>query len=301
MTISSHVKDEGHNLSGMLTSSHAASYPRPATQIATLRASHKDAVSITKTTSGSTSVEIAPLDSLEPIEAVQLYHEISRRLVDQIRSGKWRPGHRLPSERDLARSLNVSRPSLREALAALQLRGVLATRQGAATRVTEGALAIVGVAEGSDSDTEVEDVSPVALLEAREALESTTARLAASRFEADSELDRYLDLMSGGRDGDPVDAAAWCDADRLFHRRIAMHTGNPVLMQFAAYVSTAMDQPLWRELRDEMLAVPGRIESSIAEHQRILDSLRRGQSVSAAAHAREHVQAVRTYMGLDPT
>ncbi len=242
--------------------------------------------------------EVAPLDALQPIQSVQLYQEISKRLVQQIRSGNWRPGQRLPPERELARSLNVSRPSLREALAVLQLRGVLETRQGAASRVKDQALEIIR-ADGPELSLGEDDVSPIALLEVREALEPAIASLAASRFKPDLELERYLEIMMENNDPVLGDRAAWCDADRLFHRRIATHTSNSVLIQFADLVAAVMDQPLWQKLRDEMLAVPGRLESSAAEHQRILDALRRGHSTASAAHAQEHIREIRTYMYLD--
>lgn len=243
--------------------------------------------------------ELAPLDSLEPIETVQLYQHISLRLEDQIRSGRWRPGQRLPSERQLARSLMVSRPSLREALAALQVRGVLETRQGSATRVGSDALEVLGPMGEVGPRLPLQEVGPVALLEIREVLEPAAAALAAPRFVQDPELEGFLTVMAS--EHARRDLHAWNEADRLFHRRIAVLTGNPVFVEFADYISTVMDQPLWRELRDEMLAAPGRIESSMDEHQRIVDSLRRGQSNSGAAHALEHVRAVRKSMGLDPS
>jgi DNA-binding FadR family transcriptional regulator len=241
---------------------------------------------------------VVPLDALQPVQSVQLYQEISKRLIQQIRSGNWLPGQRLPPERELASSLNVSRPSLREALAALQLRGVVETRQGAASRVTDQALEILG-ADGPALSLDEDDVSPIALLEVREALEPAIASLAASRFEPDPELERYLRIMAENNDAGRGDRAAWCDADRLFHRRIATHTHNAVFIQFADFVAAVMGQPLWQKLRDEMLAVPGRLESSAAEHQRILDALRRGHSAASAAHAQEHIREIRTYMGLD--
>ena len=66
---------------------------------------------------------------------LQRYEQIAERLADYIRSGVLAPGERLPSERDLARTLEVSRASVREALASLALQGVVETRHGAGTFV----------------------------------------------------------------------------------------------------------------------------------------------------------------------
>ncbi len=244
--------------------------------------------------------DTASIDQLRPIETVQLYERISALLISQIRSGYWRPGQRLPPERDLARSLNVSRPSLREALAALQVRGILETRHGAGSRVSQGAQAILEQLNEADSSPRNADVSPVALLEARSSIEPVIASLAAERFRDDGHLDEYLSVMREHTDftlGE--DRLLWCDADRLFHRDIARYTGNPVLSYFASVVADVMDQPLWRRLRDQMLSEPGRLGSSADEHARILEALRHGDAQASCDHARRHVEAVRACMGLD--
>ena len=96
---------------------------------------------------------------------LQRYEQIAERLAGDIRSGLLAPGERLPSERDLARSLEVSRASVREALASLALQGVVETRHGAGTFV-------VGP---PPSDGSAHDVSPSAVLEARAQLEPAVA------------------------------------------------------------------------------------------------------------------------------
>src|ERR1700754_878846 len=74
--------------------------------------------------------------SLSLFRPLQRCEQSAERLAADIRSGLYPPGERLPSERELARALEVSRASVREALAALQLRGVVETRAGAGTFVT---------------------------------------------------------------------------------------------------------------------------------------------------------------------
>src|SRR3954454_15521681 len=103
---------------------------------------------------------------------LQRYEQIAERLAADIRSGLLAPGERLPSERELARQLEVSRASVREALAALQLQGVVETRAGAGTFVA---------ADAQPSQELPHDASPSAVLEARAQLEPAVARLAARR------------------------------------------------------------------------------------------------------------------------
>ena len=106
-------------------------------------------------------------------------------------------------------------------------------------------------------------------------------------------------MMDDARDWEnPEHRAIWSDADRLFHRQIAVHADNPVLFSVADHVARVMSEPLWRRLRDDMLAVPDRIDASVDEHQRIFEAVRDGRPDDAATFARAHVQVVREYMGL---
>lgn len=237
---------------------------------------------------------------LEPIRSVQLYEQLCDRIIEAIRTGRWAPGEQLPSERELSKALGVSRPSLREALTALQLRGVLEMRQGSRTSVSGDAIAIVAQSPPANLFGIDSDVSPVALLDARLTVEPRIAELAAEDWEADPQVDRLLHLMEGARDWeDPSHRAVWSDGDRLFHRQLAAHTHNPVLLQFAEHMALVQGQPLWRRLRDEMLAVPGRIEASIEEHVLIYGAIQQGDAPAARKAAERHILVVREYMQLE--
>src|SRR5881396_985540 len=168
--------------------------------------------------------------SLSTFRPLQRYEQIAERLAADIRSGLLAPGERLPSERDLARTLEVSRASVREALASLQLQGVVETRHGAGTFVV-----------GLPPSDPPHDASPSAVLEARLALEPAVARLAAARAQADETAEKLLAAM----EAEPVEIATWNASDRLFHRQLAAMTGNPVLLAFADHVAALMDEPLW--------------------------------------------------------
>ena len=106
--------------------------------------------------------------SLSTFRPLQLYEQVAERLAADIRAGVLAPGERLPSERDLARTFEVSRASVREAIASLQLQGVVETRKGAGTFVA----ARPPAAEAPH------DASPSAVLEARLQLEPAVDALA---------------------------------------------------------------------------------------------------------------------------
>ncbi len=217
---------------------------------------------------------------------LQRYEQVAERLADDIRSGLLAPGERLPSERDLARTLEVSRASVREAIASLQVQGVVETRKGAGTFVSAGAPRAAG--------EHAHDASPSAVLEARAQLEPAVARLAAARAQRDPAAENLLAAM----EAEPVDIATWNASDRLFHRQLAAMTANPVLLAFADHVAALMDQPLWQRLRDDSIATPGRTRIHVAEHRMIYEAIVAGDAEAAAFYSVQHINRVRAYMEL---
>lgn len=244
-----------------------------------------------------------------PLRLLQRYERIAERLADDIRHGRLRPGARLPSERELARRLEVGRASVREALAALQVEGVLETRPGSGSFVAADALEQLGTADGDgDGDRDRDtlelphDASPSDLLETRLLLEPRVARLAAQRGRRDPELEARLAAMEAATEGaaaDPAARAAWNESDRHFHLRLAGLTGNPVLYLLAGQLAELMDQPLWQRLRDDSIAVPGRTRLHLAEHRMIYEAVVDGALEPAEFYATQHLERVRRYMTLD--
>src|SRR5690349_24329147 len=147
--------------------------------------------------------------------------------------GLLRPGERLPSERDLAQRLEVGRASVREAIAALQVQGVIETRPGSGSFVAADPTSRLPAPAGLPHDA-----SPSDLLEARLLIEPAIARLAAERGRPDEQCERLLAAMEAAADAaDPDSRSGWNRSDRLFHQRIAALTGNPVLAGIAGHVA----------------------------------------------------------------
>jgi DNA-binding FadR family transcriptional regulator len=245
----------------------------------------------------------AVASALGPIRAPQLYEQIADRLRDRVLGGALAPGSRLPSERELARMLEVSRSSVREAVAALQLEGVVETRPGTGSFIAPDAAAILLRRvddEFARTAAHAADVSPSALLEARALLEPAVARLAAVRAQPDRLAEDLLARMEASEaPSSPLARAGWNDADRLFHRQLASMTGNPVLIAIADHVAQLMNEPLWQRLRDEAIAVSGRMALHAAEHRMIYDAVVRGDAQASEFYASEHIRRVRRYMSLD--
>jgi DNA-binding FadR family transcriptional regulator len=238
-------------------------------------------------------IQFADRTDWVPLEQPQRYERIAARLTGDISAGRLAPGDRLPSERELARRLGVGRASVREALAALALDGVLETRPGSGSFVAADAPA--RLAAGRHDGAPPADASPSDLLEPRLRLVPRVARLAARAARRDPEAEELVAAMEAGA----ADRAAWNDADRRFHHRLAALTGNAVLLAMAGHIAALMDQPLWQRLRDESIAEPGRARIHAAEHRLIYTAVAEGDGEAAEFHATRHLDRVRRYMTLD--
>ncbi len=243
------------------------------------------------------AIQSQSVDTPLVIPKEQLYEKISRAIVEQIRTGVLAPGARLPAGRALAREFGVSRPTLREALGALQMLGLVETRHGAGSWVSVDALEVLAAQSEGQMNM---GVSPVNVLTARALLEPAIASAAAMSYSPDPEIERLLEMMDVADDWEnPVHRATWSDADRLYHQRLAVQSQNAVFVSAANFIARVQAEPLWRRLRDETLAVPARIPRAIKEHRRIFDAIEAGDAKQAARAARAHVQAVRRSMNLE--
>ncbi|GIL41672.1 FadR/GntR family transcriptional regulator [Roseiterribacter gracilis] len=214
-------------------------------------------------------------------ESGRLYERVAQDLSGRIARGEYKIGQRLPSERELAQSYAVSRPTVREALIALELDGLVEVRTGSGVYVT--ATAPRGGKAGAM------DIGPFELLEARRAIESEACALAATRI-SDEEIEQ-LDLLLAEMNNAAEDAVAAEDADRRFHLLIANTTRNSAML--------ASVQMLWdaraRSPQTQLLSVKAHaagVTPRIDEHAAILLALKE-RNPGAARHAmRNHLSRV---------
>ena len=245
------------------------------------------------------ALEAGETFDFEPLRGRQLYERVAGEIAEQIRSGSLRPGDRLPSERAMAQQLEVGRSTVREAIAALQLEGIVETRRGAGSIVAVDA--VDRLERGSDGDrAERSDASPAALLDVRELVEPAAARRAADRAQRDERAEWLLVSQPEPLDlEDAAARAAWNDRDRLFHRRVGEMTDNPILASICGEISETMDQVLWQHLRDSVLTDMDRVRLFEAEHKMIYEAIVAGDPDAAEFYSREHIKRVRRYMALD--
>jgi DNA-binding FadR family transcriptional regulator len=92
---------------------------------------------------------------------------------------------------------------------------------------------------------------------------------------------------------DAAQRALWNDSDRLFHRQLAIMTGDALFVKIADEVAKAMNQPLWKRLKDDAIYDIGRIRLYVSEHRLIYEAIVNGDGDAAAFYVEQHIMRVR--------
>ena len=228
--------------------------------------------------------ETSPDLLIEPVKRSRIYEHIVEQIRALIREGRWAPGDQIPPERELADRFRVSRTSVREALRALEMQGVLDSRQGGGTFVrTTDTEALVpplaaAILRGRRELAEV--------LEVRELIEPGIARRAARRAtddhiaELESLLERQRECIEEGR--------SFVDEDTAFHYTLARAADNHILLRLHNLI---LD--LLRESRESYLHVPDRPQMSLRGHEAILSAVKAHDAEAAYDASLAHITQVR--------
>jgi DNA-binding FadR family transcriptional regulator len=215
-------------------------------------------------------------------ETQRLYERIARKLAHGIAKGDYKVGQRLPSERDLAQTFEVSRPTIREAIIALELDSLVEVRIGSGVYVIN--------TQPPSGEAGATDVGPFELLEARRAVEGEACALAATRI-TNVQLAELSKLLAEMRTENEHDVVQSEDADRRFHELIAHASQNSGIV--------AAVQMLWdaraRSPQNRSLSTKVRasgIKPRIDEHTAILKALRARDADAARAAMRDHLTRV---------
>jgi GntR family transcriptional repressor for pyruvate dehydrogenase complex len=217
------------------------------------------------------------------MEPRRLYQQIADQIRELIDSGEFLAGARLPAERELAQRLGVSRPSLREALIALEIDGSVEIRMGSGVYVSSEPAQ-------SPSRTKSLGESPSELMQARAALEGTTIVLAASRIDAAAletlraTLDAMRSEIETGRK--PL------DQDRQFHVIIAEQSGNSVLARLVGDLFDERHSPISAQFRVKFEDKDTWI-FALQEHEAILAALEAKDPLLAQAAMHSHLDSSR--------
>lgn len=212
-----------------------------------------------------------------------LPEEIAARLLDLIRAEQLRPGDKLPAERELAATMHVSRPVLREALRALAIMKVVEIRQGAGTYIT--ALEPQQLVSHLDFVLSKDPVAIAQVIEARRVVEIGNVRLAATRID-DAGLASLDGLLEELRSA-VADADRFSTLDIAFHDAVCELAGNFLLVQFMRIMNT-----LGKVSRARTGASRAAREQALADHVAIVAALRGHDPEGAAAAMEGHLDHV---------
>lgn len=219
-------------------------------------------------------------DALRPLTRPKLYEQVVVRLREHVAASGLDVGDRLPPERELADRLGVSRASVRQAIVVLEVQGLVEVRHGGGTYLRERVLDSEPVEELVARRRRLPDV-----LDAREALETKLAELAAERrTEQDlTEIDAALaDMRTQIESGD-----LGGDGDRRFHAAITAAAHSTMLAEFMRTIADEI-----AESRQESLRQPNRPPKSLGQHERIAEAIRAGNARTAVTAMRRHLRTV---------
>ncbi len=215
-------------------------------------------------------------------ESQRLYERIAQKLAGGIAKGEYKIGQRLPSERELAQNFAVSRPTIREAIIALELDHLVEVRVGSGVYVTNK--------EPPGGKAGATDIGPFELLEARRAIEGEACALAAARID-EAQLTELADLVTEMREENEHDVVRSEDADRRFHELIAAATQNSGMIVAVKMLWDARARSPQNRSMSSKVRASG-IKPRIDEHTAILKALRQRNPEAARAAMREHLTRV---------
>lgn len=218
---------------------------------------------------------------LPPPDGRKLYQLAAATIAAAIQRGDYRPGQRIPSERDLAEEHGVSRPTIREALIALEVTGMVRSRHGSGIFVVDHPPA--------DAQSLSLDIGAFELTEARRLFEGEAAALAALSI-TNADIER-LEALIADMERENQAKVAGERADREFHLVIARATRNTAIV---GVVESLWDARYSSPLCQHMLerARGAGVQPRIDEHLGILQAMRDRDPAAARAAMREHLARV---------
>lgn len=224
---------------------------------------------------------------LTTVTRTTLTADICRKLANHLIRGDWQEGDKIPAERELCQRLGVGRASLREALKALEIMGLIETRLGDGTYVCKRSEFFARPllwAIASSGEAEAHELS-----EARKLIEVELAGLAAERATEEElkMIGSYLDQMAEAGE----DARKFLQADISFHIAIAEAGHNAILFNALLLIRNLMQRWI-----GGALTVPGVQDKALTQHKRILHAITKRDSAKARAAMQGHLEEMSRHL-----
>ncbi len=216
--------------------------------------------------------------AFSPVTSNKLYIQIYNQIRDAITTGLYKPGDKLPSEKEFCQMFNVSRVPVREALCALELNGLVTSNQGAGVYVKEA---------GPAPDLLPQEMDPQDIIQVRMVLEPEVARAAAQNIGPAEKL-RLNEIVAVFRSEAEADAYS-DETDRDFHMCIARASGNQMYMLIYDLLWKAMEQKMWDLILRRTVASDRYRQANYQEHLQIAQAIMDSRAQDAYTIMKAHM------------
>ncbi len=222
----------------------------------------------------------------------KLYLQIVDQIKDNIDKGVLNPGERLPPERELSNQFGLSRSSVREAITALEIMGLVEVRPGLGTFISNR-ISANGINLFSADYTDLEEsASPTDMLETREIFETAVIRLAAQRVTSEN-LEQMRNLLEMMDKLSLDDMVRFEELDSQFHLLIAQTTNNEVLLKVIEIINNLRNTKIWESMKYRSLVKEGRIEKYKIQHWQMFEALKNRDSEQAVLIMKNHLTVIK--------
>jgi DNA-binding FadR family transcriptional regulator len=225
------------------------------------------------------------MSSFHPVSVTRLYRMIADQIAGRIRAGDFKVGERLPSERELVEQLEVSRPSIREALIALEIEGYVEVRVGTGVFVTMPKKRDE-VPVDAESQVSHEDVGPFDLMATRLLIEPECAALAAVNASR-----QQLEAITAAAASMPGSSNPRLQ-DRAFHLAIAEASGNLAFSSTVLHLLNLRDSSAMLSRLEDHFVTRQVWRLAEVEHERVLQAIRAGDAAGARAAMHQHLNGI---------
>jgi len=224
-----------------------------------------------------------------PIRNTKVYEQVIDQIKDMIDKGTLKKGDKLPSERDLVEQLKVSRASIREAIRALEVIGLIDCRQGEGNYIKSSfqdnlfePLSIMFMLEGRNQED---------IWELRKIMEVEASGLAAKRI-SEEQLKELKEIVESFVNCEDEDINA--EIDKKFHYKIAECSGNVLIFNILSTVSNLVDHFI-EDARKLILAQQENKDILFSQHEEIYLAMKKHSSTAARKAMREHLDFANKY------
>ena len=221
------------------------------------------------------------------VQTKKVYMEIVEQVRVLIKEGRLKPGDKLPPEQVLAEEFGASRPSVREALSALEILGITESRGGKGNFIKDNFN--FPLYEQKFRELEEEE-SPFELLEARKVLETEIVGLAAKKA-TEEEIATIQGSLNKMKDA-MTNIPEIMEFDREFHINIARAAHNSLLFSMMIYLIDLSQEKLWINLKEKSWSIPGHTQKYFEEHNEILKAIKNKDSKRARNRMYDHLAGV---------